>query len=146
MQNSDLKKSFLGSKIGGIFLNFFSVKNTGLGDKLLMKIFEMFDFWNVWQWHDIEGVTKNLRMINGCFMTTSGHFFSNYINIFHKTEVQTVIVMCLTGRNLNWFKSYDTKCQYIFPFLFFFRFCTKTLICIFCVFAFCVITIVPSNI
>ena len=37
-------------------------------------------------------------------------FFANCINIFHKTEVQTVILVCLTGQNINWFKSYDTKC------------------------------------
>ena len=49
-------------------------------------------------------------MINGRCRTISGHFFANCINIFHKTEVQTVILMCLTGQNLNWFKSYDTKC------------------------------------
>ena len=29
--------------------------------------------------------------------------------IFHKTEVQTVILKCLTSLNPNWFKSYDTK-------------------------------------
>ena len=28
------------------------------------------------------------------------------------TEVQTVILKCLTSLNLNWFKSYDTKCNY----------------------------------
>ena len=37
----------------------------------------------------IEGVSQNLRMINGRFQTTSGNFFSNYMNIFHKTKVQT---------------------------------------------------------
>ena len=37
---------------------------------------------------DIEGVSQNLGMLNGRFETTSGHFFANYINIFHKTEVQ----------------------------------------------------------
>ena len=31
--------------------------------------------------------------------------------IFHKTEVQTVILKCLTSLNTNWFKSYDTKCK-----------------------------------
>ena len=36
-------------------------------------------------------------------------FFCNYINIFHKTEVQTVILVCLTSQNLFWFKSYDTQ-------------------------------------
>ena len=35
--------------------------------------------------------------------------FANCINVFHKTEVQTVILMCLTGPNLNWFNSYDKK-------------------------------------
>ena len=28
-------------------------------------------------------------MINGCFKTTSGNFFDNHMNIFHKTNVQT---------------------------------------------------------
>ena len=36
-------------------------------------------------------------------------FFDNYLYIFHKTEVQTVILRCWTGLNHNWFKSYDTK-------------------------------------
>ena len=27
--------------------------------------------------------------------------------IFHKTDIQTVISMCLTGLNSDWFKSYD---------------------------------------
>ena len=44
-------------------------------------------------------------------MTISGHFFANYINIFHKTEFQTVILRCLMGLNLIWYKSYDTKCK-----------------------------------
>ena len=35
-------------------------------------------------------------------------FFANYILIFHKTEIQAVILRCLTSLNLNWFKSYDT--------------------------------------
>ena len=34
-------------------------------------------------------------------MTISGHFFANYIKIFHKTEVLMVILMCLLGLNLN---------------------------------------------
>ena len=42
-----------------------------------------------------EGVSQNLRIINGHFKTTSGHFFSNYMNIFHKTEIQT----CLEPQN-----------------------------------------------
>ena len=42
-------------------------------------------------------------------MTITGHFFTNYMFIFHKTEIQTVILRCLTIINLNCYKSYDTK-------------------------------------
>ena len=37
----------------------------------------------------VEGVSQNLRTINGRFKTTSGNVFGNYMNIFHKTKVQT---------------------------------------------------------
>ena len=43
-------------------------------------------------------------------MTIYDHFwpfFGNYINIFHKTEIQTVILRCLVSQNLNWIKSYN---------------------------------------
>jgi hypothetical protein len=39
-------------------------------------------------------------------------FFPNYINIFQKTEIQTVILRCLNVLNINWFKSYDTKSKF----------------------------------
>ena len=39
----------------------------------------------------VEGDSQNLPMINGHFKTVPGHFFDNYINIFHKTKVETVI-------------------------------------------------------
>ena len=50
------------------------------------------------------------EFINGRCRTISGHFFANCINIFHKTEDQTVILIGLMEKKLNWFKSYDTKC------------------------------------
>ena len=50
--------------------------------------------------------------------TITGHFFSIFMFIFHKTEVQKVILRCLTGLNLDWFKSYDTKHKYFHFFLF----------------------------
>ena len=34
-------------------------------------------------------------MINGHFKTTSGHFLANYMNIYHKTEIQS----CLAPKN-----------------------------------------------
>ena len=36
-------------------------------------------------------------------------FFANYMFIFNKTEIQTVILRYLPSLNLNWYKSYDTK-------------------------------------
>ena len=36
-------------------------------------------------------------------------FFTNYINIFHKTEVLTVILVCPIFINLNCIKSYDVN-------------------------------------
>ena len=42
-------------------------------------------------------------------MTISGHFFANHMVIFHKTEIQAVILRCLMSLNPNWYKSYDTK-------------------------------------
>ena len=51
----------------------------------------------------------NLCHLNGYFKTISGLFSTNHIDVFHKTEVQKVILKCLTSLNPNWFKSYDTK-------------------------------------
>ena len=41
------------------------------------------------------------------FSTISSQFFAIFISIFHKTEIQTVILRCWTGLNHNWFKSYE---------------------------------------
>ena len=41
-------------------------------------------------------------------LTVFGQFFANFMNIFHKTEVKTVILRCLVSLNLNWIKSYYT--------------------------------------
>ena len=57
----------------------------------------------------LEGgaIASNLQLINGCFMTISSQIFTIYILIFHKTEVQTVILRCLVYLYLDWIKSYD---------------------------------------
>ena len=52
--------------------------------------------------------TESLWLINGSFTTISGHFSANYIKIFHKTEVQMVILRYLVCLNLNWIKSNST--------------------------------------
>ena len=75
----------------------------------------------------IEPDAQNLWLINGRFPTISNHFSTNYKNIFHKTEFQTVILRCWLGLNPNWFKSYEIKCKY-FCFHFFFQFCKKNLL------------------
>ena len=55
----------------------------------------------------VEGVTKRSRLINCHFTTISSQISAIYINIFHKTEVQTVILRCWTVLYINWLKSYD---------------------------------------
>ena len=50
---------------------------------------------------------KETTFAFGHFTTIYGHFFANYIDIFHKTEIQTVILRCLVCKNLNWIKSYN---------------------------------------
>ena len=85
----------------------------------------------------LQGDASNLRLTKVCFRTLSSHFFVNYMNIFHKTEVQTIILRCWTGskvmkQNTNIF------------FSIFFQFCKKLIICVmffaffalFCAFAF----------
>ena len=42
----------------------------------------------------VEGVSKVSRLTNSHFTTISSKFFAIYMNIFHKTEVQTVILRC----------------------------------------------------
>ena len=58
-------------------------------------------------------------------MTISGQFFANYINTFHKTEVQKIILRCLTFQKPNWIKSYAIKHKFCQK-LFFFNFVKKT--------------------
>ena len=62
---------------------------------------------------------QNLQLINSLFTTILSHCSASYIKIFYKTEIQTVILKCLTCLNLNWFKSFNTKRQIVqmFPHL-----------------------------
>ena len=52
---------------------------------------------------------ENLWLINGHITTISGHFSADYSRIFHKADVQTVILMCLVYLYINWIKSYIIK-------------------------------------
>ena len=59
----------------------------------------------------IKSDPKQMLLLNNCYKIVSGHFFAVFILIFHKTEVHTVILRCLTGLNLNWCKSYGLRCN-----------------------------------
>ena len=48
------------------------------------------------------------------FLDHFGNCFANYIKIFHKTEVQMVILRCLACLNLSWIKRYDLICGKIY--------------------------------
>ena len=53
-------------------------------------------------------MSKNLRMINGHFKTTSGHFLANCVNIFHKTKIQTCLEPQNDHLNLSFVKNINT--------------------------------------
>ena len=58
----------------------------------------------------IDYCTKKETTLRVCHFTILyGHFSAKYINIVHKTGVQTNILGCLTCLNINWIKSYDLK-------------------------------------
>ena len=59
----------------------------------------------------IKSDRKWMLLFNNCYKTISGHFFAICIFFFHKTEVQTLNLRCLTGLNLNWFISYSLRCS-----------------------------------
>ena len=56
-------------------------------------------------WFEMKSTTQRV----GYFNSISGHFFGNYINISHKAEVLTVILMRLTYLNPYLIKNYNTK-------------------------------------
>ena len=69
---------------------------------------------------------KKILFWHSHFTTTSGHLIAKlhkYINIFHKTEVQMIILKCLTCLNLNWIKGYDMKHNFFLIRVF--QFCKK---------------------
>ena len=48
---------------------------------------------------------RNSRVHLSCSTTISGHFFDICMAIFHRAEVQTVILRCLMGLNLEFWKN-----------------------------------------
>ena len=57
----------------------------------------------------VRKVFGNIQLLNGHFWP----FFGNYIKIFQKIEIQTVILSCLVSQNLNWIKSHNMYLYFI---------------------------------
>ena len=57
--------------------------------------------------HFVRKKNENLQLTNGHFTTIYGRCSANCNKIFHKTEVQTVILRYLVYLCLDWIKSYD---------------------------------------
>ena len=57
----------------------------------------------------LKTVYQNLQLIYSRFTTISNQFFAIYWNIFHKTEVETIILRCLMGPYLHWFNQFGWK-------------------------------------
>ena len=53
--------------------------------------------------------SKNVATDKWPFYDHVWPFFAKYMVIFHKTDIQTVILRCLTSLNLNWYKSYKIQ-------------------------------------
>ena len=63
--------------------------------------------WVIQQSSKVRSEIKETTFWDGHFRTLSGHSVANYIIIFHKTKVPTVILRYLLSLNLNWIKSSD---------------------------------------
>ena len=63
--------------------------------------------------------------INDHFTTISSPFMADYTYIFHKNQVQMVILKCLTCLNLDWIKGYNMKHNKVISFFFFCNFIKK---------------------
>jgi hypothetical protein len=78
--------------------------------KLILFIIEIYCVYHPFM--KVYSESKQMTITNAHFMTISGHFSTNCIFIFHKNEVQTVILRCLMGLSLDWFKSYGLRCRW----------------------------------
>ena len=63
-----------------------------------------------------HNLKKNFKSHKWPFYNHLWSLFCQYIDIFHKTEIQTVILRCLVCKNLNWIKSYNKILVKIFIF------------------------------
>ena len=82
----------------------------------ILKKWQLLSFWGI-KTHFVRNETENLCLLNGHFTTIYGHFFANCIEIFHKTEIQMVILRYLVSLNLICIKNYDILLVKIFFFI-----------------------------
>ena len=71
--------------------------------------FKIYGLWCRWRPRACLANFQNLLTDKWSFYYHILPFFANCMLIFHKTEIQTVILRCLTSLNPSWYKSYDTE-------------------------------------
>ena len=71
---------------------------------------------HIWSWQVCKEwlKMKMTKLWVGYFMIISCHFFTNYINNFHKTEELKVVLVYPIYKNINWIKSYDINNNFCF--------------------------------
>ena len=71
--------------------------------------FKIYGLWCKWRPCTCLANFQKIATDKWSFYYNIWPFFANCVLIFHKTEIQTVILRCLIILNLNWYNTYDTK-------------------------------------
>ena len=71
--------------------------------------FKIYSLWCKWRPCKCLANFQKIATDKWSFYYHIWHFFASCVLIFHKTEIQTVILRCSRLLNLNWCNSYDTK-------------------------------------
>ena len=66
----------------------------GRGNEIVLHCMDSLRFLVINKDIKVEGEEKKSTLTNCRFTTVSSQIFTIYVNIFHKTEVQTVILRC----------------------------------------------------
>ena len=76
---------------------------------LNLDYFKMYGLWCKWRPCACLANFQKIATDKWSFYYHIWPFFANCVLIFHKTEIQTIILRCLRILKLNWYNSYDTK-------------------------------------
>ena len=90
--------------------NYFDCISHFVNFQMSMKFYEY--FWIGLLYGHLYSESKRMTITIAHYTTISAHFSANCMFIFHKKEVQTVILRCLTGLNIDWFKNYGLRCKW----------------------------------